>query len=211
MTKNEDTVVMVLFGTIEDPVDRARWKSKFLKRVIRLTTFEPQWGAGMVTTTVPVDHREVPVRLCAPSSAKRDLPISMLYSRPGHVFLLFFSLFQIRSLEFLEEMWLPEIRKLKPQRPLVLVGLGEELKDTWDKEDHEKMEALGIKPIPAELIQAFQERNGIHIYKECSVKTSSGIQDLLIEAATAGLKYKRENEANPPHEEEEKKKGCSVA
>lgn len=213
-TGEEKPVVMVLFGTMEKPADKVGLKTELLNLVLRSTPYESHRDAGNIDIILPVDDQKVPVRLFEVASGKERLRLSMVECRVGHVFLLCFSLFQLRSLEILEEVWLPEIRKLEPQRPIVLVGLEQERKETWDTEDHEKMEALGIKPIPPELIQAFQERNGIQLYEECSVETSLGIQELLRKAVTAGLQYKQETEADEPHEEEEKKQkknGCSVA
>jgi Ras-related C3 botulinum toxin substrate 1 len=112
-----------------------------------------------------------------------------LLSYPGtDVFLICFSVASPTSLENVQTLWFPEIKKNNQDGEIILVGLKSDLKTN---ENHLKtMQDKGESICTKEEIQSVLKKIGASKYVECSALMNYNVSTAFNEAIRIGLKHK---------------------
>ncbi|CAG9835290.1 unnamed protein product [Diabrotica balteata] len=101
----------------------------------------------------------------------------------ANVFLLGFSIGHPESLENLQKIWVPEIRKACPRTPIVIVGLKKDLRN--DPDCIKVLEQKHLKPISYSDGAAVAEQLGAAKYIECSALKHEGVKEVFEEVIRA--------------------------
>ena len=115
------------------------------------------------------------------------------------VFLVCFSVASRESLERVKSKWLPEVRRVAPSAPFVLVGNKVDLRkesvegDQEQQQEGHEQEQNGGKPVvQKEEGGALALELGAWSYRECSAKTREGVKEVFAEAARVAQQKRQE-------------------
>ena len=98
-----------------------------------------------------------------------------------------FSIVKPWSLENVREKWIPEIKFHRPNVPIILAGLQEDLRH--DPETIDKLEQMRQKPLTYIQGANLAKEVGCLKYHECSALTQKGLQELFATVVASGLRY----------------------
>ncbi|KAJ3185762.1 hypothetical protein HDU85_001121 [Gaertneriomyces sp. JEL0708] len=93
------------------------------------------------------------------------------------IFLICFSLDNRKSLENVEEKWVPEVRYFGADVPLILVGCKQDLRTS--EAQAAAFQKEGISMVSYQMGEDVATRIGAYKYVECSAKTGQGISDMF--------------------------------
>lgn len=127
-----------------------------------------------------------------------DTPGSQDYSAlrslsyPSSDIIIFcFSLVDPKSLDNIEKYWIPEVKKERPGKPYIIVGLKSDLRD--DFAQHSELKQQGFEPISTEKGMKMKEKIGAQEYLECSSLKNENLKG-VIETVIKVLIHQREIE-----------------
>ncbi|KAF7242262.1 Rho-related GTP-binding protein RhoU, partial [Varanus komodoensis] len=112
------------------------------------------------------------------------------------VLLLCFSVVAPTSFRNVADKWVPEVRRLCPGTPVLLVGTQADL-----RHDVKVLIALSRRheePVPAAAARALSAKLGLVRYVECSALTQHNVKEVFDAAITVGLRH-AEPPGPPPH------------
>ena len=99
------------------------------------------------------------------------------------VFLVCFSLVDVNSFEDVKMKWVPEVRRVCPDTPIILVGTKLDLKD--DQDTLRQLKSRRQRPVRHEEGVMKQRKIGAVKYLECSAKTAVGLKPVIYEIVRA--------------------------
>lgn len=111
------------------------------------------------------------------------------------VLILLFSLVDPRSLQNIEDKWVPEVKENCPDAPFILVGLQSSYRDEFAKHESE-FRAKGWEPIPSNKGEEMKQKIGAKDYIECDPRKEYHINEVFDSAIDKVLH---------PHADEEQK------
>ncbi|KAF0973259.1 hypothetical protein FDP41_008466 [Naegleria fowleri] len=118
----------------------------------------------------------------------------------ANVFLLCFSVDSPTSLDNIKNKWVPEVRKHRPNCPLVLVGTKADIRE--DKSAVAKLKDQGTEIVSKEMAEQVAKAIKAVKYMECSAMKNNGVKEVFEEALYNGL--------YPPEVKTEKKKNSCL-
>ena len=104
------------------------------------------------------------------------------------VFAICFSFDSPNSLQNAINLWIPEIKELRPDTPFILVGLKSELRDIDQKRPPWRLDNSNMELIPNSTCENLKNTVGAEYYIECSSKNKINIDDVFINACKSVLK-----------------------
>ncbi|KAL9648772.1 hypothetical protein ABK040_003707 [Willaertia magna] len=117
----------------------------------------------------------------------------------ANVFLVCYSVDSPTSLDNVKNKWIKEVRKHRPETPILLVGTKADVRD--DKKRVAELKEQGIIPVSTAEAAKLAKEIGAVKHMECSAKQNQGVQEIFKEALYNGL-Y--------PPEVEKKKPSCII-
>lgn len=102
------------------------------------------------------------------------------------IFVVVFSLVHPTSLDNVETIWVPEIRKHCPGTPYILVGTNKKLRDEFNEHD-EEYSSKGFEPISFETGEMMKKRILAAEYIECECTTLYNVKNAFNLAIKNGL------------------------
>ena len=121
------------------------------------------------------------------------------------VFLFVFNVASRDSLDELKTKWLPEVRAVCPNAPLVLVGTKSDLRD--DAEMCARMRESGRSFVSTSEAEIFAERIGAACYVECSAMFHRNVRSAFEKAIRAAMTAKSPSKKS---KKSKKDSGCSI-
>ena len=104
------------------------------------------------------------------------------------VFAICFSFDSPNSLQNAINLWIPEIKELRPDTPFILVGLKSELRDIAQNRPPWRLDNSNMELIPNSTCENLKNTVGAEYYIECSSKNKINIDDVFINACKSVLK-----------------------
>ena len=101
-------------------------------------------------------------------------------------FILCFSLVLLKSLENIENIYVPEIKKYCPDTPYILVGTQSDLRDIYEQYKDE-FKSKGWQPIPSSKGEEMKNKIGAQYYVECSSFNQHHLDDVFELATKVAL------------------------
>jgi Ras-related C3 botulinum toxin substrate 1 len=135
---------------------------------------------------VMVEDQHVILEMWETESQENYKTLRPLFYPQTDVFLVCFSLVFPTSLENVQNMWLPELKKHCPTTPCIIVGLKSDLRDIVAANPG-AWKAKGMEPIPESKGQDMMKAINARAYIECSAKRYLNLNELLAEAIKAVL------------------------
>merc|ERR1712050_276418 len=111
------------------------------------------------------------------------------------VFLVCFSVVNPDSFENVREKWVPEISHFVPNKPFILVGTQDDLRD--DPDCIAKLKNRRLAPITRENAEKMADMIGAVNYMECSALTQRGLKDVFDHAIMAALAPPKKPSSKP--------------
>ena len=112
------------------------------------------------------------------TSGSEELELRSLYYVGTDVFVLCFSLVSPVSLQMVESLWVPEIKKYCPNTPYILAGLKSDLRDQYE-EHADEFRAEGMEPVSTEEGEKMMRRVRALAYVECSAKLQYNVKEVF--------------------------------
>lgn len=127
------------------------------------------------------------------------------------VFIICFSLVSPKSLQDVEDDWVPDLKKHCPGVPYILVGLRSGLRDEFHQHE-EEYKAKGWEPIQREKGEEMKEKIGAQCYIECDAKKNINVKEVFESAVRAALhkpsdEGKKKKKKGKQKKEKKEKKG----
>jgi GTPase SAR1 family protein len=98
---------------------------------------------------------------------------------PQTAFFLFcFSLVDPTSLQNVQNIWVPEVKKYCPTAPYILVGTKSDLRDEHTR-DSDEYRSKGWELVAASKAEQVKNAIGAHAYIECSAKTQHNVKEVF--------------------------------
>ncbi|XP_050504085.1 ras-related C3 botulinum toxin substrate 1-like [Diabrotica virgifera virgifera] len=139
------------------------------------------WDNGEYETTL--DGKDVSLSLISMAGQQEYSRLRPLAYEMADIFLLGFSIGSPSSLTSLQIVWVPEIRKLCPNTPIVIVGLKKDLRDNPDTV--KLLKQKNLKPIPFSYGVKMAQQLGAAKYIECSALKQEGVKEVFEEVIRA--------------------------
>ncbi|KAG7316037.1 hypothetical protein KOW79_020903 [Hemibagrus wyckioides] len=142
------------------------------------------------TVSVDVDGRPVQLQLCD-TAGQDDLEcLRPLCYRDADVFLLCYSIIAPSSFHSVRERWAPEVRRLHPAAPVVLVGTQSDLRD--DVQVLIRLARQQEQPVSVEEARQVTRSLGVSAFAECSALTQKNLKAVFDTAIMVSLEHKEE-------------------
>lgn len=114
------------------------------------------------TVNAKVDGKSYNLQLFDADSQEDKKNARQLIYPQADIFIVCFSLVSPQSLENVENIWLPEIKQICPNKPFILSGVKSVLRDKYP-ERVEEFEKNGWVPVPTEKGEAMQTKSELKI------------------------------------------------
>ncbi|XP_027034755.1 rho-related GTP-binding protein RhoU [Tachysurus fulvidraco] len=142
------------------------------------------------TVTVDVDGRPVQLHLCD-TAGQDDLECLRPFCyRDADVFLLCYSIVAPSSFHSVRERWAPEVHRLHPVAPLVLVGTQSDLRE--DVQVLIQLARQQERPISVEEARLVARSLGVSAFAECSALTQKNLKAVFDTAIMVSLEHKEQ-------------------
>ncbi|XP_062380125.1 uncharacterized protein LOC134068493 isoform X2 [Sardina pilchardus] len=166
-------------------------KGTFL-RVFKDNTFPEDWIPMIFDSCnvhIEVDGKQVQLELCGTNGMDEYDRLRPLSYPGADVILMFFSIVKPCALESIPEKFIPEVKNLCPNVPIILVGNKKDLRN--DKYTQQELAMRKQKPVEEKEGQDMAIRINAFGYVECSAKTKEGLLEVLELATRAALQTKK--------------------
>lgn len=140
------------------------------------------------STNVKVEDQPINLQLWDTSSQEEYKRTRSLSYTQTDVFVILFSLVNPASLENVEKIWLPEIKRYCPETPFILVGTKSNLRDEFNLHESEFIEK-GWHPVSYEEGNRMKNKIGAQSYIECDILKHYNITEVFESAIKAVLHY----------------------
>ncbi|CAL8351357.1 unnamed protein product [Boreogadus saida] len=157
------------------------------------------------TVMVVVDGEPVRLQLCDMAGQENLEKLRPLCYRSADVFLLCYSVVRPSSFRGLAQHWVPEVRRHRPDTPLVLIGTQLDLRE--DVQVLIQLARAQETPVSPQDGQRLAQEIGAVGFAECSALTQKNLKDAFDAAilASVGGGEEEEQEGEKEKEKEEKK------
>ncbi|XP_059903085.1 cell division control protein 42 homolog isoform X2 [Gadus macrocephalus] len=157
------------------------------------------------TVMVVVDGKPVRLQLCDMAGQENLEKLRPLCYRSADVFLLCYSVVRPSSFRGLAQHWVPEVRRHRPDTPLVLIGTQLDLRE--DVQVLIQLARAQETPVSPQDGQRLAREIGAVGFAECSALTQKNLKDAFDAAilASVGGGGEEEEEEEREGEKEEKK------
>lgn len=119
----------------------------------------------------------------------------LIYQPKTDVVILCFSLVSPKSLENIENIWVPEIKQYCPNTPYVLAGLKSDLRDEFDENSKEFI-SKGMEKITKAKGEEMKQKINAFSYVECSSLRQKNVNDVFETACKAFLSQNEKTNNN---------------
>lgn len=167
--------------------DKCTDKSKLLLQFSLKNTFQVYRPTQLdfYDTKVKINDNELNIRIVDTPEEDRTDKFRKISLFEANVVLLFFSLVDKQSLENISIVYLPEIRYVCPQTPLILVGTKSKLRDKII--ENPELEKPSQKPISNKDIKRLSKTLRLNGYFECDVDEYLNIDELFDSAIKTAI------------------------
>ncbi|MCI4393929.1 hypothetical protein PGIGA_G00163170 [Pangasianodon gigas] len=142
------------------------------------------------TVRVDVDGRPVQLQLCD-MAGQDDLECLRPFCyRDADVFLLCYSIVTPSSFQSVRERWAPEVRRLCPVAPMVLVGTQSDLRE--DVQVLIRLAQQRERPVSVDEARLVTRSLGVTSFAECSALTQKNLKAVFDTAIMVSLEHKEE-------------------
>lgn len=138
---------------------------------------------------IEVDGKQVELLLYDTAGQEDYDHLRKVFYPETDVILMCFTIDKPENLENVSLKWAPEVKKLCPNVPIVLVGNKKDLRD--DPDTIQELAKHRREPVKPEEGQAMAKKIGAICYLECSAKTKEGVREVFNTATRATLKVKK--------------------
>ncbi|KAG6926302.1 ras -like protein family member U, partial [Chelydra serpentina] len=138
------------------------------------------------SAVVQVDSAPVRLHLCDTAGQEEFDALRRLCYPKADVVLLCFSVVAPASFQNVAEKWVPELSRLCPAAPLLLVGTQSDLRQ--DVQVLIRLARRREKPVAEPAARALAQRVGAVGYVECSALTQQNLKEVFDTAILAGLR-----------------------
>jgi Ras-related C3 botulinum toxin substrate 1 len=142
------------------------------------------------SANVVVDDQQINLQLWHTAGQEDYKQARMLSYPQTDVFIICFSLVSPYSLEKVQSMWAPEIKKHCPRTPYILVGMKSDLRDIVAANPDE-WKAKGMEPVPQSKGEDMKKAIGARAYIECSAKMQINVKEVFEQAIRVALSSPR--------------------
>ncbi|XP_066515339.1 rho-related GTP-binding protein RhoU [Hoplias malabaricus] len=142
------------------------------------------------TARVVVDGRPVRLQLCDMAGQVEFERLRPLCYHDADVFLLCYSVVLPSSFRSVTERWAPEVQRLCPGVPLILVGTQTDLRE--DVEVLIRLAEEQERPVSEEDAQLCAQNIGAMDFTECSALTQKNLKEMFDTAIMVSLQHKDE-------------------
>jgi Ras family protein U len=140
------------------------------------------------SVSVTVDNKPLKIELCDTAGKSEFDSLRLLSYNESNVFLLCYSVMSPASLQSILAKWLPEVRAVAPDTPVILVGTQCDLRHNLSRVLEAKRR--GINPIEAKQAQKVADQYNID-FIECSALTQQNLKEVFDKAIVHALSRKK--------------------
>ncbi|QRV84172.1 Ephrin type-A receptor 4 [Ceratobasidium sp. AG-Ba] len=158
--------------------DGAAGKSCVLD-VLHTGSFPESWNPRIFEdyyAVANVARKQLPIRIIDTTGLSEYKPVRAAAYRGVHLVLVCFAIDSPDSLENVQQVWMPEVRKYCPSAPLILVGCKMDLRRSTTTV--EGLKKTGERPVTYEEGLKIANDIGALCYLECSARTGEGMAEL---------------------------------
>uniref|UniRef100_A0A7E4VZL7 Rho-related GTP-binding protein RhoU n=1 Tax=Panagrellus redivivus TaxID=6233 RepID=A0A7E4VZL7_PANRE len=140
--------------------------------------------------SVTVDNKPLRLELCDTAGRAEFDSLRLLSYNEANVFLLCFSVMSEASLQSVIYKWLPEVRALAPDVPVILCGTQSDLRHNLTKAM--ELKQRGIKPLTEKQIKKIADQHHLEVF-ECSALTHQNLKNVFDAVIVSSMSPKKQS------------------